>query len=396
MAAAKPSPSSSPSSRLPQPAAQVSPGAVQPGTVQPGAIQPGAVQPGALHLRGGLDEPVSALVQPTRTLDADTVNAEELDRIFKADEDLDCLVFVHGGRPCALITRHHYYIKTGGPFGYTLYQKRRADLLAKAGALIVDAGTTIRTLARLAHERQRDDQYDPVIVTTTGGELLGIVTINQLVKRTSELEVQTAQLANPLTQLPGSLMVQSWITAALADGGDGLTVVYADLAAFQEFNRAYGFLRGDELIRCTAQVLQAELGAGPGDVQLGHLGGDNFALVGSQPLADALLHGICRRFDREKLAFFASDELASGFLAGSRAAGGGRVPLINLVLVAIRAAHLGSERHPAAFAQAAASLGATARALALALGLSCFVSSEWLHEARLARQASRGGVPVAG
>jgi hypothetical protein len=113
----------------------------------------------------GLDQTVGSMVAGTTTLESGSAIAEDLDRIFKADRELDCVVILDGGRPTHLVTREHYYSVTGGPYGFTLYQKKPAEMVAKAQPLIVGQGVAVRALAKLALARRRDDQYDPVIVT---------------------------------------------------------------------------------------------------------------------------------------------------------------------------------------------------------------------------------------
>src|SRR5947208_1347790 len=82
-----------------------------------------------------------------------------------ADGDLDCFITVTaGGRPTHLVTREHYYAATGGPYGFTLYQKRPAELVGKPAPLVVEAAMPVRRLTPLALARPREDQYDPVIV----------------------------------------------------------------------------------------------------------------------------------------------------------------------------------------------------------------------------------------
>lgn len=329
----------------------------------------------------GLDEPVSNLVRTADTVQIGTLTAEQLDRRLKEDTELDPIVFVDGQVPKALLTRSHYYAQTSGPFGFSLYQKKHAEVLAKHEPLVVDQTVTLKALAGLAHERAKADHYDPVIVTGESGRLLGIVTINQLVQRTAALELQTAQLANPLTNLPGNLAVQAWITDALVDDNPDLSVAYTDILSFKEYNEAYGFLMGDELIRRTADVMRAALQALGDDLRLGHVGGDQFILVSPAALDIEGLRVLCDSFDREKVDFLKNDDLASGYLNPEE---GPRAPVVNLAVAVVGAARLSlRQRHPAAFIHAAAALRRTAKALCSALGRSSFVCNDW--QARPAR-----------
>lgn len=325
-----------------------------------------------------MDEPVRTLVTPARVVEAGATFGEDLDALFKNDAELECVLVATAGRPTHLITREHYYIKTGGRYGFTLYQKRPVEAVAKPHPLVVDETATVLQLARLALDRARESQYDPVIVTGSTGQIQGIVTIRQVIAKAAELRLQTAQLANPLTGLPGMPMVQSWIESGLGeDGASGLTVLFADLDCFKQFNDVYGLVAGDGLLRCTARVLAESLPAMPPGTRLGHGGADDFVIVAPGRVSGDALRALCHRFDRERLAQFEPGDLARGFFYARDDRGNlHRVPLVTLRLIAVGSAALGAERHPAGFSQAAAQFRRTAKTLTAALQRSCFVSHD--------------------
>lgn len=329
----------------------------------------------------GLDEPVGPMVAETVTLEEGSAFAEQLDRIFKADRELDCVVILAGGRPVRLVTREHYYTVTGGPYGFTFYQKKPVEAVAKPSPLMVDEGLSVRVLATLALARPRDDQYDPAIVVDGAGMIRGIVTIKQLLRKAAELEVQIAQLSNPLTRLPGGRVIQDWIERALVDDRDGgLTVFFTDLDRFKEYNDVYGLLRGDELVRRTAEILAGARDVLGPETRIGHDGGDDFVLVCPRPVGTDALREVCGRFDRGKLDLFRPPDRDRGFFEVRDEKGSLlRVPLTTLSLAGISSRALGEERHPAAFSQLAAGLRRTAKNVTAALGRSGFA----LHEGAL-------------
>lgn len=330
----------------------------------------------------GLDRTVGTMVAQATLVETGTAIAEDLDRVFKGDRDLDCVVLLNAGRPTHLVTREHYYSVTGGPYGFTLYQKKPAEMVAKAQPLVVGEDVAVRSLAKLALSRSRDDQYDPVIVTDGEGLIRGIVTIKQLLQTAAELELQIAQLSNPLTRLPGGRVIQEWVERGLDQDRDGgLTVIFTDLDRFKEYNDVYGLLMGDDLVRRTAAVLAEGLGFLGADVRLGHDGGDDFVLVCPRPVAADALREICARFDREKLDLFKPEDRERGsFDALDDKGNPVRVPLTTLSLAAVASRALGDERHPAIFSQVAAGLRRQAKAVAAALGRSAFTFNDWGRE----------------
>lgn len=328
-----------------------------------------------------MDEPVRTLVTPAVVVEAGTALGEDLDALFKNDAELECVLVATSGRPTHLITREHYYIKTGGRYGFTLYQKRPVEAVAKPHPLVVDGTATVLQLAQLALDRTRESQYDPVIVTGSTGQIQGIVTIRQVIAKAAELRLQTAQLANPLTGLPGMPMVQSWIESGLGEpeeaGAEDLTVLFVDLDHFKQFNDVYGLVAGDGLLRCTARVLAESLAAMPPGTRLGHGGADDFVIVAPGRVSGDALRALCHRFDRERLALFDPSDLARGFFYARDDKGNlHRVPLVTLRLIAVGSAALGPQRHPASFSQAAARFRRTAKTLTAALQRSCFVACD--------------------
>lgn len=322
----------------------------------------------------GFDEPVGALARPAMTLREGSATAEDLDRRFKADSELDCIVILANERPRFLVTREHYYGITGGPFGFALFQKKPAESVSKPEPLVVDEGEPARNLARRALERARSDQYDPILITDARGTLRGVVTIQQLILKAAQIEVQVAQLANPLTGLPTGRAIEGWVERGLEqDIGDNLTVVFVDLDRFGEFNEAFGLLRGDQLVLRTAEVLAASLDRLSRGVRLGHAGGDDFVIVSPRPVSVDGLRQLCATFDREKLELFQGPDRERGhYFAANERGERVRVPLTTLSIASVSSSALGPQRHPAVFSQAGASLHRSAKALSAALCRSTF------------------------
>jgi EAL domain-containing protein (putative c-di-GMP-specific phosphodiesterase class I)/GGDEF domain-containing protein len=302
-----------------------------------------------------LDETIYHTIAPARAVEQGSLTCEDVDEIFKRSHNTDHLVVVREGRPVGLLTRQHYYLETGGPFGYHLLQKKPAETLCKRNALVVQDTIRVTALAKLAMERLPDDLYDPVLAVDAQGRLLGTVTIRQLLTRAADLEVKRAIGANPLTNLPGNRFIQKWIEEALAQ--ESYAVVYADLDRFKEFNDCYGFMRGDDAIRLAARVLSEAAEEVGERARVGHIGGDDFVVVVAGPLPAAVLEGICRRFDEGKDEFFGPEVARRGWYESvDRAGRRVEVPLLTLSLAVISSDTAGVPIHQAVFGQIAAGL----------------------------------------
>ncbi|EFQ22981.1 diguanylate cyclase/phosphodiesterase [Aminomonas paucivorans DSM 12260] len=326
--------------------------------------QPGDVDPAvAERLRGMHDqvcppaldggEQVRQLVLQCRDLQEGAATCEEVDRFFRRDLNLDHLVLLRGQTPVGLVTRQSFYSKTGGPVGYHLFQKKPVEVVAKRDPLVVPETIPVTALAKRAMERGREDLYDPVVVTGPRQEFLGTLTIQQLIARATQLEIETAQGANPLTGLPGNRLIEQWIGQVLEREEFG--VIYADLDRFKEYNDRYGFLKGDEMIRLSGRVLGGLGGVLPPGTTLGHVGGDDFILVCPGRVSEEVLEEICGAFDREKEGLFTLEDLDRGaYWATDRTGNRVCVPLVTLSLAVVHPECFGGDRHPALLSELAA------------------------------------------
>lgn len=301
-----------------------------------------------------LGECISQLVTGAPTVSVRGVSCGDVSRSYAQEPSLDEIVVLDDHeRPVGLLTRQHFFQKVAAP-GAARLDSLFVHEVAKTQLLMVEAAMPVTTLSRLAMERARADLYDPVVVVNSDGRYVGTVTIRRLLVRSAELETQSADGANSITGLAGHGAVRCWITNVLSR--PDFTIVYADLDNLREYNGAYGFLAGDELIRLAAKVLAAgatELG----EARLGHLGGDDFVIVCTGECNTSALDWMCAEFDRQKRALFRPGHVERGeFPSVDRQGRATWVPLTTLSLVAIDGSKLLAEVHPAFLFEIAASL----------------------------------------
>jgi len=120
--------------------------------------------------------------------------------------------------------------------------------------------------------------------------------------------------ANPLTGLPGNNSLAEAITHAIEDGQE-LCVIYCDMDNFKAFNDKYGFARGDKAIRFAAQVILDSTNDACGTgCFLGHIGGDDFAVIVPSDKAERVAAKIGRSFDLGILDLYDSRDREAGYL----------------------------------------------------------------------------------
>ncbi|MGA2090415.1 MAG: response regulator [Endomicrobiales bacterium] len=116
--------------------------------------------------------------------------------------------------------------------------------------------------------------------------------VERLIRRNRE-----ALSANPLTGLPGNVTIEREIRRRLSVG-ESFAVMYTDIDNFKAFNDAYGFERGDSIIRLTSSIFRSAVTkVGTADDFLGHIGGDDFILVTRPEHAPAIAKMIIYYFD---------------------------------------------------------------------------------------------------
>lgn len=262
---------------------------------------------------------IGRLVYKPRTIQVNHFNGEALSSLFKKDCSIDHVVILNGETPEGLITQDHLERKSSGPFGYSLIQKKMAEEFSKKDFLVAEEDYSITDIGQLAMDRPHPDTYDPVVITNKQGEFVGTVTMKHLLQHTLKLEVQRAHNANPLTNLPGNRMIQSWIEQALQH--PPFTLVYADLDRFKAFNDCYGFLKGDDFIVYTADQLNRALIENGIQGHVGHVGGDDFVIIAQHQIEAVVFKRICEIFDRDKANLFPQEDYVRGFFAASNREG---------------------------------------------------------------------------
>ncbi|MCB4757729.1 MAG: GGDEF domain-containing protein, partial [Elusimicrobia bacterium] len=90
-------------------------------------------------------------------------------------------------------------------------------------------------------------------------------------------------------------------------------VLYMDLNNFKAFNDHYGFVRGDEAIQLTADLIEQCFSEWTnGKTFLGHVGGDDFVGLVEAHDVEALCENILRRFDQSIPQLYEEADRARG------------------------------------------------------------------------------------
>ena len=220
-------------------------------------------------------------------------------------------------------------------FGQELHSRKKIKTLMDSTPYIADARTSLEDLSRLITDSNEFDSKDAFIIERDGN-YLGCGDFKNLLRRMTDLKIEMAQQANPLSGLPGNLPVQKKLNELL-QGSQPFMVIYIDVDNFKAFNDNYSFDDGDKIINKIADILT---GVVPdeqvlhGDSFIGHIGGDDFVVL-SQHVEQHLLwaQDILEKFKTETREFYSeADQNRGGIEALDRQGHPQFFPLMSLSL----------------------------------------------------------------
>jgi diguanylate cyclase (GGDEF)-like protein len=125
---------------------------------------------------------------------------------------------------------------------------------------------------------------------------------------------QLQRQANPLTGLPGNVSIEKEIERRLASD-NGFVFMYADIDNFKAFNDYYGYRRGDDAIKMTAEIIiEAVKLNGNKDDFVGHVGGDDFVVVSTPSKCSPIASTVVKMFDQRIVHLFEKEDLDRGYV----------------------------------------------------------------------------------
>lgn len=247
-----------------------------------------------------------------------TCTGKKVLEIFNLNHNVSGLPVVENKKLAGLVMRDKYYAKLATQYGFALYLNRPASLLMDRRPLAVDCNTTLDVVSKLAMARNEENLYDYVIITKDD-EYYGIVSIKDLLEKTTEIEINYAKHLNPLSGLPGNILIEKKLEE-LVGISSPYTVLYIDIDNFKVYNDVYGFENGDRMIQFLARSIcesfQKECQT---NYFIGHIGGDDFVAIVDGYDVNSVCCSIMRLFDRGKQDFYSAEHLENkSFAARNR------------------------------------------------------------------------------
>ncbi|RRV08004.1 GGDEF domain-containing protein [Pseudomonas sp. v388] len=270
---------------------------------------------------------LGALLNPQPSVSRNTPTAQVLEA-FRKQANLNSLaVLGEDDRPCGIVHRHSLSEALLKPFGTELFARKPISRLMSEDFLAVELSQSLQQVSRLLTSRARQRIEEDFIITQ-GGAYLGLGRVIDVLKLITELKIQQARYANPLTLLPGNVPIQQCLTRLLQQERESM-ICYVDIDSFKPFNDIYGYARGDEVLLCLAQCLSDRID--PSRDFVGHIGGDDFLMVLGFEDWEKRLHHLLEDFQNQCRRFYRAEHLESGcFTALNRQGQRQEFPLLSL------------------------------------------------------------------
>lgn len=222
---------------------------------------------------------------------------------------------VQDNKPIGSVMKSSLDSMMAAQYGFSVFSKRPISIVMDYTPLIVDYYTPVIDVSKAAMARSDSKIYDCVIVTKDS-KYYGLVTIKKLLEFTTELERNYAKELNPLTGLPGNILIEKRLNDLL-NYNYKCCILYFDLDNFKAYNDIYGFENGDRIIKFTAEIIQKNLkNQFPYNGFIGHIGGDDYICIIENSLekCNYFCDKLLKEFDENIVNFFNEGDINRGFI----------------------------------------------------------------------------------
>lgn len=275
---------------------------------------------------------VGDITRKNSTIEADALGCEAIS-VFEKNQSRLALPVVRKDKVIGLIMKEYFFAKMGTKYGFTLYLNRPISLIMNNHPMIVDCETTIDVVSKMAMSRSLENLYD-IIIVTKNNMYLGVVTVKDLLEKTTEIEINYAKHLNPLSGLPGNILIEKKLTE-LIDSNSPFTVMYLDIDNFKAYNDVYGFENGDRMIQLTADIINkiTDESMSGESCFVGHIGGDDFIVCLSGYRVETMCEEIIDEFKSKTNELYTDEDIKKGFVTVSNRRG--KIEKFNNVTISI-------------------------------------------------------------
>ncbi|MBU1424105.1 MAG: GGDEF domain-containing protein [Gammaproteobacteria bacterium] len=237
----------------------------------------------------------------------ETLNDHVFER-FNANPALRIIPVVKSGKPLGIINRYQFIDRFAKPYQRELMGRKPCDGLIQGEPLLVERNMPIQELSHFLSEADSRHFADGFIITELG-RYIGVASGQDLLRELTQMQLEAARYANPLTLLPGNVPINEHIERLL-HANTPFVACYCDLDHFKPFNDNYSYRKGDEMIQLTGRILN--WACDPKLDFIGHIGGDDFILLMQSRDWKTRCEQALRSFEQATELLFKAEHLAAG------------------------------------------------------------------------------------
>jgi len=234
---------------------------------------------------------------------------EDIYEILSLNPTITDFTIIENNAAVAFMSRTTLIEIFGGRYGFSLHAGKSIRQFAKTDFLRVNYHMTIDQVSRLAMQRPFEQLYNPIVVEKEG-KYAGAVTIKDLLDSCTKVEIDIAMHSNPLTGLPGNLLIEKEILSRIF-GTLPYCILYYDLDCFKAYNDAYGFQNGDKMLALVADILKSRAVR---NEFIGHIGGDDFIVICDYHEGENYCKSVLNEFSVKVTTLYRNEDVNNGFI----------------------------------------------------------------------------------
>jgi EAL domain-containing protein (putative c-di-GMP-specific phosphodiesterase class I)/GGDEF domain-containing protein len=234
---------------------------------------------------------------------------DDVHRLFDERKSLHAVAVVDDdNRPVGIINRRDFTDRYAQRYTRELFGRDPCSTFMNSEPVLVDMHASIDQLSHVLISEDQRYLVDGFVITRDG-RYDGLGTGEALVRSVTEMRIEAARYANPLTSLPGNIPISQHIGGLLESGTDFITC-YGDLNNFKPFNDVYGYWRGDDMILLCADIVRSH--CDPQRDFIGHVGGDDFVMLFRSPDWNDRAERIIQEFNERARSLYDDAGRAAG------------------------------------------------------------------------------------
>ena len=236
-------------------------------------------------------------------------------RRFQDDTNLLVLPVVEDGRAVGIITRpiflEEHILGMNGYAFHINHAKKMRDLMEPV-KLELETNVSIRAAAQTIQLQGLNGRVDKICVTR-GGIYHGVVEVTRFISAMTDINLELAKGANPLTGLPGNESIQREINERL-QMRDAFDIAYIDIDNFKPYNDFYGFQRGDVVIKAIGEIISVVIDSSSlgSSCFCGHIGGDDFIIITGSHQAEHISSRVISALEEHLPVFHGEKDFSAG------------------------------------------------------------------------------------